>query len=60
MKQRQNLVKAGKINGQMLLEDLDFNSPSGAGAFLTGTSVSGNHIWKRISDKKTLGEVLKG
>lgn len=60
MKQRQDLVKAGKINGQVLLEDLDFNSPSGAGAFLTGTSVSGNHIWKRISDKKTLGEVLKG
>lgn len=60
MKQRQELVKTGKIINQVLQEDLDFNSPSGAGAFLTGTSVSGNEIWKRVSDKKKLGEVLKG
>lgn len=58
MKQRQDLVKKGKIVGQVLQEDLDFNSPSGAGAFLTGTSVSGNKIWKRVTDKKTLGDVL--
>lgn len=60
MKQRQDLSKAGKINGQVLQEDLRFNSPSGAEAFLTGTSVSGNEIWKRVSDKKKLGDVLKG
>lgn len=59
IKQRQELIKAGKIIDQVLQEDLEFNSPSGAGAFLTGTSVSGNHIWKRISDKKALGDVLK-
>lgn len=55
---RQNVEYQKKIIDRILQEDISFDSQSGAGEFLNGTSFNGNIIWKRGKDDKKLKEVL--
>lgn len=49
---REQYETEGKMRGRILLEDIPFDSQSGAGAFLNGTSFDGNGQWKTSSDIK--------
>jgi hypothetical protein len=55
---QQNLELQKKIIERILQEDISFDSQSGAGEFLNGTSFNGNINWKRVKDDKKLKEVL--
>lgn len=54
---RQEYEMEGKIINRILQEDIEFDSQSGAGAFLNGTSFDGNSNWK-TRDGKKLKELL--
>lgn len=42
-----------------LIEDIRFNSPSGAAQFVAGCSVSGNREWKLLNNNESLGVWLR-
>lgn len=55
----QKLRENAKVDSNnCLLEDMLFSSPSAAAAFVGGSSLSGNAMWK-TEDGKTLGELEK-
>lgn len=58
MNQRQQYIAAGKIIHRVLQEDISFDSQSGAGQFLNGTSFDGNSNWKTISGDQKLKDLL--
>ncbi len=49
----------GKLINRILQEDIPFDSQSGAGQFLNGSSFNGNSSWKRIGDNVKLKELLE-
>lgn len=55
---RQQYITTGKIINRVLQEDIQFNSQSGAGQFLNGTSFDGNSNWKTVNGNKKLKELL--
>ena len=55
---RNQYIAAGKIVHRVLQEDIIFNSQSGAGQFLNGTSFDGNSKWKTISGDQKLKDLL--
>ena len=57
LKYRLKCKKEGKIKDLILQEDITFDSPSGAGAFLTGRSFGGYEEWK-TKNKIPLKELL--
>lgn len=56
---RDKLIAAGKIKDRVLQEDVSFDSQSGAGEFLNGTSFDGNSSWKRVGDDVPLKTLLE-
>ena len=56
--QRQQLEAQGKLINRILQEDLPFDSQSGAGQFLNGTSFDGNSNWKTVSGDVPLKNLL--
>jgi len=51
-------VKESEISGILVLtKDIEFKSPSAAGAVVKGRSTNGRTAWKRKTDNKTLGLV---
>ena len=55
---RKQLESQGKLVNRILQEDVTFDSQSGAGQFLNGTSFDGNSNWKRVSDGTPLKALL--
>ena len=55
--QRKKYLDNGVIVDRILQKDIEFNSPSGAGEFLNGTSFDGNTNW-RTSDGRALKDLL--
>lgn len=55
---RQRLEAQGVLVDRVLQEDVVFNSQSGAGQFLNGTSFDGNSNWKTVSGNTPLKELL--
>ena len=55
---RKELESEGILVNRILQEDLPFDSQSGAGQFIYGSSFDGNSNWKRVSDNKPLKELL--
>lgn len=55
---RQQLEAAGKIKDRVLQEDITFDSQSGAGQFLNGTSFDGNSNWKTVNGDVPLKQIL--
>ncbi|MBO4393393.1 MAG: DUF4357 domain-containing protein [Spirochaetales bacterium] len=53
IKARADYQERGIIIDRTLQEDIVFNSQSGAGEFLNGTSFNGNKNWKTADDKQT-------
>ncbi|MGN8758846.1 DUF4357 domain-containing protein [Acidaminococcus fermentans] len=58
-KKRIELAGKGKIKDRILLEDVDFTSPTAAVEFLAGISLSGNACWKSVKEHKSLKDLLK-
>ena len=56
---RKQLETQGKLINRVLQEDIVFDSQSGAGQFLNGTSFDGNSNWKRVSDNTPLKNLLQ-
>ncbi len=56
---RKALEAEGKLINRILQVDIPFNSQSGAGQFLNGTSFDGNSNWKTVSDNTPLKKLLK-
>lgn len=56
--QRQQFEREGKIINRILQEDIPFDSQSGAGQFLNGSSFDGNSCWKRVGSKVKLKDLL--
>ena len=56
---RKQLEAQGKLINRILQEDITFESQSGAGQFLNGTSFNGNANWKRASDNTPLKDLLQ-
>jgi hypothetical protein len=57
VKKREELTQDGSIDGNEVIRDISFVSPSGSSDFVTGYSTSGKQKWK-TSAGKTLGQVL--
>ena len=55
---RQQYTAAGKIVHRVLQEDIVFESQSGAGQFLNGTSFDGNKNWKTVNGDTPLKQLL--
>ena len=55
---RQKLITQGILVNRILQQDVVFDSQSGAGQFLNGTSFDGNSNWKRVSDDTPLKNLL--
>lgn len=55
---RQQLEAQGKLINRVLQEDIPFDSQSGAGQFLNGTSFDGNSNWKTVSGDVPLKNLL--
>lgn len=55
------ILKPSEDRGKLILtENQEFNSPSGAAAFVTGGTYNGNLVWKKKEDQNiTLGEFLQ-
>lgn len=58
MEKRRMLEIDGKLVDRVLQEDLFFNSQSGAGEFLNGTSFDGNGNWKTVQGNIPLKKLL--
>ena len=56
---RQLLRKLNRDANDCLLEDYEVDSPSGAGALVTGRSTDGNKYWVSVVDGRPLGEIGK-
>ena len=56
--QRKQLENAGKLINRILQVDVPFNSQSGAGQFLNGTSFDGNSNWKTVVGNTPLKQLL--
>lgn len=55
---RTKLEKQGKLINRVLQEDIEFDSQSGAGEFLNGTSFDGNTRWKTVNGDVPLKSLL--
>ena len=55
---RDKYEKTGKIVNRVLQEDIAFDSQSGAGQFLNGTSFDGNSCWKTVKGDVPLKKLL--
>lgn len=58
IKKRLEYEKSGKIKNRILQEDITFDSQSGAGVFLNGTTFDGNKNWKTVDGNTILKELL--
>ncbi len=57
----EDILKPSEDIGKLILkENQEFNSPSGAAAFVSGGTYNGNVVWKKKDDQNiTLGEFLQ-
>lgn len=55
---RKQMEVMGKIVNRILQDDIPFDSQSGAGQFLNGTSFDGNSNWKTVKDDTKLKDLL--
>ena len=53
---RHREIHAHAIEGNRLVKDVAFSSPSAAASFLSGTSLSGPRSWRVQGQNMTLGE----
>lgn len=56
---RRQLESQGKLVNRVLQVDIPFESQSGAGQFLNGTSFNGNSNWKTVSGNVPLKDLLE-
>lgn len=57
---RNQLIKNGFVDSEFVVQkNIMFNSPSGAACFLLGYNANGKTVWKRVSDNKSLKEIIE-